>query len=336
MKNVLRRLLALGSFAAALSLCAQNSLLLISHKGTSALGFYTPEGKLLSAVPVGQHPHEFVISADDRYAYTTDNGTMRIEQAGTGGNTVSIVDLAARKKAGEISLGEYRRPHGIDLDRATGRLAVTTELPDQLLIVDPVKRTVVRKYETKGKTSHMVTLGRQAKWAYVSNSSSAGVAAIELTTGQVRLIPTGERPEGSVLSKDGRELYVANREGASVTVIDTAKQAAVGQIKTGRGPVRIARTPDGRELIYAAMHDRRVEFADPASRKVTGQVALGGNPVSLTLSPDGKLAFASAEEIDTVYVISVAERKIVREIKTPPGAHPDPVAQIWQARGQSP
>src|SRR5438477_2148600 len=118
------------------------AVLLISQKAESSVGFYTPEGKKLAAAPVGLHPHEMVLSNDGRYLYTTDNGTMRIEQAGTGGNTVSIVDVRARQKVGEISLGKFRRPHGIDIDRNTGRLAVTTELPDQLLIVDPVARKV--------------------------------------------------------------------------------------------------------------------------------------------------------------------------------------------------
>ena len=35
-------------------------------------------------------------SVDGNLLYTTDNGTMRIEQAGVGGNTVSIIDLAVR------------------------------------------------------------------------------------------------------------------------------------------------------------------------------------------------------------------------------------------------
>ena len=301
-------------------------VLLISHKAISSLGFYTPEGKLVAKAPVGPHPHEFVLSNDGRYAYTTDNGTMKIEEAGTGGNTVSIVDLKERKKIGEISLGEFRRPHGIDIDRKTGRLLVTTELPDKLLLIDPEKREVVRRYDTKGRTSHMVTLGPGARWAYVSNSNSAAVSAVNLATGEVKIIPTGERPEGSVLSKDGREVYVANREGASVSVIDTAKQAAVVTIAAGKGPVRIAITPDGSRLVWAAMHDKAVEIADRAARKVIGRVPVGGNPVSLSLSPDGKLAFASAEEIDTVYVISLPERKVAREIKVEAGAHPDPVA----------
>jgi DNA-binding beta-propeller fold protein YncE len=42
---------------------------------------------------VGKHPHEFVVSTDGRYAYTTDNGSMLLETPGQGGNTISIVDL---------------------------------------------------------------------------------------------------------------------------------------------------------------------------------------------------------------------------------------------------
>jgi YVTN family beta-propeller protein len=304
---------------------AQEPAYLVLQKGASSLAYYTREGRMLSAVPVGAHPHEMVFSPDRKTLYTTDNGTMRIEHSGKGGNTVSIIDVQAQKKAGEIVLGDYYRPHGIDVDHATGRLAVTTELPDQLLLVDPVRKSVLRKYATNGKTSHMVTFGPGGKWAYVSNSGSGNVAAVNLETAQVKLIPTGTRPEGSALSKDGKELYVCNREAASITVIDTAKQQAIANIPTGKGPVRIALTPDGKTLVYALMHDRKVAFADPAARRETGYVIVPGQPVSCTLSNDGKFAFASAEENDTVYIISVADRKISGEIKTAKSAGPDPI-----------
>lgn len=303
-------------------------VLIVLHKGASSMGFYTPEGKLLTTVPVGTHPHEIVLSTDGRLAYVSDNGTMKIEEVGTGGNTVSIVDLVTRKKIGEISLGKFHRPHGLDLHHATGLLAVSTELPDQLVIVDAKARRIVNTFDTKGKTSHMVAWGPGARWAYVCNSNSANVAAIERATGKVKLIPVGERPEGSILSRDGRFLYVCNREGQSISIIDTAKNEAAGEIHTGKGPVRIAVTPDGRTLVYALMHDRKVEFASTADRRVTGQVPLGGQPVSLGLSFDGKLAFASAQDDDTVYVVSIPEKKVVRQIKTARGTAPDPALQI--------
>jgi YVTN family beta-propeller protein len=136
---------------------------------------------------------------------------MAIEQAGTGGNTVSVVDLESRKRVGVIDLGRFRRPHGIDLDRRTGRILVSCELPDQLLVLDPVARRIVRSYETKGKTAHMVALGPDGRHAYVSNSNSAAVSVIDLASGGVASIATGARPEGSVLSPYGSGIYVVNR-----------------------------------------------------------------------------------------------------------------------------
>jgi DNA-binding beta-propeller fold protein YncE len=195
-----------------------------------------------------------------------------------------------------------------------------------LLIVDPVTRKVVRDYDTQGKTSHMVTLGPGAVWAFVSNSSSDNVAAIHLQSGKVKLIPTTRRPEGSVLSKDGLTLYVATREG--ISIIDTGKQAEKGRIATGKGPNRIALTGDERYLVYSLIDENKVEIADPKTRKVLGQVALAGRPVSLTLSRDSQYAFASAQDDDTVYVVSIADRKLAREIKTRKGSGPDPVQEV--------
>jgi YVTN family beta-propeller protein len=322
------RKIAVASLLLAGGLWAQNSVLLVLHKGGSSLGFYSPAGKLLENVPVGQHPHEMALSADGRLVYTTDNGTMRIEEAGSGGNTISIVDVAARKKIGQISLGNYRRPHGIALSRRSGLLYVDTELPDALLEIDPAQRKVLKTWETKGKTSHMVTLGLDGRRAYVSNSTSNDVSSILLSSGEIKLIPTGERPEGSVLARSGGELYVCNREAQKISVISASKQAVIGEIKTGKGPVRTALTPDGKLLVYALIHDEAVGIADPAARKVLASVKLGGKPVSLSISPDGRRAYASAEEQDTVYVISIPDRKIVRSFKTAPGSAPDPVLEI--------
>jgi YVTN family beta-propeller protein len=314
----------------ALPAWGKEGLLLVSQKADSSLAFYTLDGKLLARVPVGKHPHEMVLSPDGRYAYTTDNGTMLIEDIGQGNNTVSIVDLIVRRKVGEISLDKFYRPHGIAMDARGRRLLVTTENPDQLLVVDLASRKVIRTFDPAGKTPHIVTLGRDGHWVYLSNSRSDTVAAINLATGESIVIPVGERPEGSVLSKDGSELYVANNAAGSISVINTEKKRRIADIPTGQGPVRIALTPDGGTLVYALMKSRKVGLADTKTRKQVAEVPLGGAPVSLNLSPDGKLAFASAQEDDTIYIISVAERKIIREVKTAPKAGPDPVLQIEQ------
>jgi len=301
---------------------------LVLEKGANALAYYSPEGVLLAAVPLGQHPHEMVLSVDGRFLYTSDNGTMRIENPGEGGNSLSVIDIAAKRKIGDIPLGKFRRPHGIDIDPKTGHLAVTTELPDQLLLVDAQNRGVIRTYDTKGKSSHMVSFGPDAKWAYVSNSGSNNISAIRLDNGEVKLIPAGKRPEGSVLSKDGKELYVCYREEGMIGVISTTSNSQIAIIKTGAGPVRIALTPDGSRLVYAMMHENKIGIADPKTRRQLDYVLLSGSPISLTLSADGTRAFASAEDKDTVYVVDLKTRRIDKDFKTAQGAGPDPVIEI--------
>ena len=313
------------------ALFAGQQVLLVLLKGANALAYYTPEGQLLAKVPVGQHPHEMLLSRDGKFAYITDNGTMRIENPGQGGNTISVVDLAARKRVDTISTGKFRRPHGISLDPVRNYLAVTTEGPDQLILIDTDGNKVIRRFDPKGKTSHMVSFGpgkSGAEYAFVSNSGAAFLSVIQLTTGATKTIPTGDRPEGSILSPDGKELYVCNRESATISVIDTTRQAAIGEIRTGRGPVRIGFTPDGRTLVYAMMHHKRIGFADTETRRQTGFIEVDGEPISLHISADGKTATAAAEEADTVYVVSIPDQKLIRQFKTEKGAGPDPVMLV--------
>ncbi|MCX6585222.1 MAG: hypothetical protein NTX13_01405 [Acidobacteria bacterium] len=303
---------------------------LVLHKGDSSLGFYSADGKLETKVAVNAHPHEMVRSADGKLLFTTDNGTMRIEQAGRGGNTVSIIDLARREKIGETSTGEYRRPHGITR-LPDGHLLVSTELPDALLRIDPVRRAVVRVYQTQGKTAHMVTASRDGQWAWVSNSTSSNISAIHLPTGEVKLIPTGPRPEGSVLSPDGKRLYVCQRESRGIAEIDTATHRLLRTLDSGPGPVRIDVTPDGRSVVYGLLDEKAVAWTDTKTGKVIGRVELPaplGQIVSLHLSPDGQLAYAANENLDKVYTVSLAARRVVKEWTLPKGFGPDPAMEL--------
>ena len=301
---------------------------LVSQKAASSIGFYTWEGILVAEVPVRAYPHEIVASPDGRFLFVTDNGTMAIEQAGEGGNTVSILDIEARRKVGEVDLGRYHRPHGISVNPVTGDVLVTSENPDRLLIVNPETRQVTRDFDTKGETPHIVTASRDGKRAFVSNARSGTVAAIDLESGDVKLIAVGSRPEGSVLSRDGKFLYVANRESNEISIVDTEKNETTGSIKTGRTPVRVKLTADQKFLVYALMDDNEVGFADIDALEQVATVDLSGPPVSLEMSGDGKYALACSQEADTVYVISVADRKIIQQFDTSKGAGPDPALYL--------
>ncbi len=308
---------------------AQEPALVVVEKIGSRVAFYTEDGRRVSGIEVGPAPHEMVFSPDRKFLYVSDNGILWMTEPGGGGNTISVIDVKARKKAGVIDLGEYRRPHGLDVDPGTGRLVCTIENPDGLLLIDPAARKVLRKYDVRGEDPHMVVLGPHGEYAYVSNTASGTVAAVHLPSGRVELIRVGARPQGGALSPDGRLLYVTCEAGDSIAVIDTARRQRVGEIRTGKGPNRIGVTPDGATLVYSMEEGGgAVGFADAETRKQTAMVKLAGRPLSLNLSPDGRLAYAGVQERDEIYVVSVPERKIVRVIRTPKGAGPDPVLPL--------
>jgi YVTN family beta-propeller protein len=320
--------LSLALVFLAVSAFGQEADLAVVQKVAGSVGFYTREGKFISDVKVGEHPHEAVLSLDKRLLYVTDNGILWMTYKGEGGNTISIVDVKARKKVGVIDLGTNRRPHGIDLDPKTGHLVATTENPSGLVLMDPVARKVLRKYDVKGEAPHMVRLGPDSRIAYVSNTNSGTLAAVNLETGETKTIPTGARPQGTVFSRDQKTMYVANSEANTISIVDVDKFQVTGTIQTGKWPCRLAVSPDGKSLVYALQTSEAVGFADLDARKEVKQVPLGGKLLSLTLSSDGRYAYSSAQEQDKIFVISLAERKLVRTIETPKGSGPDPVIAL--------
>lgn len=323
MTRVMRTLVLLT-----VSLQAQPSVAVV-EKIAGKVGFYSASGERTSDVKVGTYPHEIVRSRDGKQLYVTDNGILWMQYAGKGGNTISIIDVATRTKAGVIDLGEYRRPHGMAVHPVTGQIVVTIENPDGLLLVDPVERKVVRKFDVQGKSPHMVLFGPGGKRAYVSNTNSGTVASIEIATGKTKLIPTGKYPQGGVLAPDGKTIYVTNAESNKIVLISTATDKVIGEIATSTYPNRVTITPDGKTLVYSlGQAGKAAGFADTATRKETGTVGLEGEPLSLTLSKDGKYAFSGVQAQGKIHVIDVGERKIIRTIVTPKDAGPDPALPL--------
>lgn len=317
---------ALLPLALGISLFGQSTLAIVEKKA-GKVGFYTEEGRRVGEVQVGRYPHEMAFSPDRRLLYVTDNGMLWMTDPGEGGNSISVIDVRSRKKTGVIDLGNFRRPHGIAVLPETGEIIVTIENPYGLLRIDPATRRVVRKFDVAGNSPHMVMVHNGAAW--VSDSGSGAVAVVNLASGAVEaVIPTGKDPQGAILSRDQKRVYVTNMESNTISIIDAQARRVEGEIRTGPGPARAFLTPDGKTLVYNLQTGRAMGFADVATRRETARIPLPGQPLSVSLSGDGQTAYLGIQDSDKIVIVSVPQRKIIRVFETPPGAGPDTVEPL--------
>jgi len=306
----------------------QQPYLAVIEKVAGAVAFYSEDGKQLAQVKVGPFPHEAVLSRDGKTLYVSVNGVLWMTEDKLGNNTIAVVDVPGMRKIRDIDLGRFHRPHGIELTASADRLLATTERPFGVILVDPAAGKVVRDYDVKGKSPHMVIPTPDGEWVFASNTDSDNVAAINLKTGNTTLIATGAHPQGGVLSRDGRTLYLTNTNGNKISIIDVAAKRVVGEIPTGKGPARIALTPDGKTLVYNLQFEPAAGFADVASKKQIAQVPVPGRPLSLTMTRDGRRAFLGIQDQDKVIFVSVPDKKIERTLDLPKGSGPDPAIPL--------
>jgi len=305
---------------------AGQDVLLVVQKGDHSLGYYDfASGEELARVALDPYPHEFTLSPDGRFAFQCHFGVALAEDEGPGGNTISIVDVDARRRVGSLDCGQWRRPHGIACDAAGGLYALSEGTSNLLVAGDPHAGRFDRAQPTGGKGSHILSVTRDGRLAFSSNMLSGTVTALFPQDPERPPVsfPVGERPEGSVLDAQDERLYVVVRESHRIAVIDTRKLEMLEPIPTPPGPVRICWGPDGL-LVVPLYHDRSLALVDPAGA-VRQVVPLPDRPISAGYHADSGTALASTFG-DRVCLVDTRTGKHVRSIAT--RADPDPVAVV--------
>ena len=100
-----------------------------------------------------------------------------------------------------------------------------------------------------------IAIDASSTYAYVSNTGKDQVEVLRLSDGALEQpIPVGDRPMGLDLSPDGTLLYVANRGGASISVVDVATRAerrrfAAPNTAETEGPYSIAVLTNGKAVL---------------------------------------------------------------------------------------
>ena len=318
--------LLVGALLAAVPAAAGAETLLVVRKSAGAVDFVDPgSGLRISSVPVGFAPHEISRSPDGRFAAVSGYGTR--DRPGT---SLIILDLEHPRELRRIELGRWQRPHGVAW-YAADRIAVTTEEPGALLLVDPRAARVVSQIATGQAGSHMVAVTPDGSRAFVTNRGGGSTTVIDLP-GLRKLadLPTGAGSEAIALTPDGREVWVGAREAGTVTVLDAQSHELLATLAVPGQPIRIAMTPGGTALVSCAGSSELVAL-DVLSRRQTARVAVdvpiaasassrgsasaatGAVPVGILAAGDGT-AFVAATQADKVVVVALPSLTAMRTI----------------------
>jgi YVTN family beta-propeller protein len=297
---------------------------LILHKGDDSLGVYDPEsGKLLGKIPTGAKPHEFAVTPDERLAFVSNYGVDSYTEDRQGGNTLTIIDLAQRRPAGEISLGQYHRPHGIRLARS-GRLYVTCDFPPALAVIDSRRQRLLHAIPVSGKLPHMVAVTADERQAWTADSGSGTVSVVDLRNRRQRAsVAVGGVPMGIALSPDEKTLFVGTRTDNAVVVVDAVTNTVRRKIGVAGQPSRVIVSPDGRWVYVSLIESGEVAIIDASTLLEVRRARVGSHAEGIQLDAEGNTLFVSAQGDNRTVRFRLPSLEVITVFET--AARPDPV-----------
>jgi DNA-binding beta-propeller fold protein YncE len=311
-------MLAAGSAAAQVP---SPALLVLNKEGSLAI-VDPASRKVLGAVRTGDTPHEVAASSDGQLAFVANYG------GSTPGNTISAIDLAARKELRRVDLGSLRRPHGLAF--AGGKLYFTAEVNKLIGRYDPAANRIDWLLGTGQSTTHMIMVSPDLIRIYTANIGSDSITIIEaagVENWNETAIPVGKGPEGFDVSPDGKQLWAAHSRDGGVSVIDIHAKRVVRtfSVQTRRSN-RLKFTPDGRLVLISDLDAGELLVLERDTCKELKRMKLGHNPAGILITPDSARAYVAVTGDNEVAEIDLKTLELAARIKT--GTGPDGMAWV--------
>lgn len=306
---------------------SRGPLLLVLNKEEATLAIVDPESrKVLGRVGTGEQPHEVVASEDGKLAFVSNYGT-----GPRPGKTISVIDVTAMKELRRVDLGSLSRPHGIAI--WDGKVLFTSEANKLIGRYDPSSDRIDWLLGTGQNSTHMVQASRDGNTIFTANIGSNTITIISRVAGPAgwdeTVVPVGKGPEGFDLSPDGKQLWAANSQGGTVSVVDLATKKLVDTFEVGtKRSNRLKFTPDGKLVFVSDLAGGELVVVDAATHKEVKRLPLGKGPEGILMATDGSAVYSAVSGENYVAVIDPKTLAVKAKIST--GTGPDGMA--WAGR----
>jgi DNA-binding beta-propeller fold protein YncE len=302
--------------------------------------------EVIARLPVGPDPHEVIASSDGTKAYVSIYGFGRY-------HALSVLDLVAQKALPDIDTGALNGPHGLAF--VGDKVWFTAEGAKAVARFDPASNKIDWIMGTGQNRTHMLYVTKDEKRIYTTNvnsgtvsileevvspamgpppatgSPSASQAASPQPTAPTRMdwnetvIAVGKGDEGFDVSPDGRELWTANAQEGSLSIIDLATRKLTATLDAKiLGSNRLKFTPDGKFVFITSLRQGDLVIYDAGARKEYKRVPIGHGAAGILMDASDGRAFVACSPDNYVTVVDLKMLEAAGHIDV--GGQPDGLA----------
>jgi YVTN family beta-propeller protein len=276
--------------------------------------------RVISSFPVGALPQHVTPSHDLRTLYVDNDAGNSLTpinpRTGRPGRSFPVDDpynlyftpngRYAIVVAERLHRLDFRNPHTfrlikqvqvpcagvnhMDFSPSGSYAVVSCEFSGQLLKVDlrRLRVVAVRHLPRQYSVPQDVRSAPDGKVFYVADLAAGGIwEVVPNTLKVVRLIPTGAGAHGLVVSRNGRVLYVANRNAGTVSLLSfrTRRIVRTWRIPGGGSPDMGDVSPNGRVLWLSGRFNAEVYAINTLTGRLIARIPVGASPHGVAVWP---------------------------------------------------
>jgi YVTN family beta-propeller protein len=233
--------IVVGSEPDGIAIAPGGQYAMVSNFGSDTVSVIsTGTDSVIANIVVGEEPEGIAISPDSRFAYVAlRNGGV----AGAPG--VDAIDTNGFSKVGSIT-GANVPSSRLAIGPRGGRAFATNPESAAVTAFNPATRVTVGPPIGVGADPAGIAIGQSGATAYAALPSIGAITPIDTSLDVPLSTPIGGFPgaTGVAIAPGGLQGYVTDGGGSSATVLDTARNAAVGSVGVGSKPTGVAVVPD--------------------------------------------------------------------------------------------
>jgi YVTN family beta-propeller protein len=141
------------------------------------------------------------------------------------------------------------------------------------------------------------------------------------------VVAVGRGDEGFDVAPDGKQIWAANAQDGTISVLDAAEKKVVDTLDANvPGANRLKFTPDGSLVFVSTLRGPDLVILDARTRRELKRLKIGRGAAGIVMQPDGARAYVACTPDDTVAVIDLKSLEVAGHIDA--GKQPDGLAWV--------